>query len=83
MGFNDFLKKMFGNKSQRDLREIQPIVAKINEIYPTLEGLSNDDLRSKVAEIRNAIQSSVADKRQEIVDIKKSIEAIDYHKREP
>ena len=83
MGFNDFLKKMFGNKSQRDLREIQPIVAKINEIYPTLEGLSNDDLRSKVAEIRNAIQSSVADKRQEIVDIKKSIEAIDYDKREP
>ena len=42
MGFNDFLKKMFGNKSQRDLREIQPIVDKINAIYPTLANLSND-----------------------------------------
>ena len=32
MGINDFLKKLFGNKSQRDLREIQPIVDKINAI---------------------------------------------------
>ena len=62
MGFNDFLKKIFGNKSQRDLREIQPIVAEINKIYPTLENLSNDELRDRITKIRAALKDSVADK---------------------
>ena len=48
MGFNNFLKKIFGNKSDRDLREIQPIVDQINAIYPTLAKLSNDELRDRV-----------------------------------
>ena len=28
MGFNDLLKKLFGNKSQRDLKEIEPYIQK-------------------------------------------------------
>ena len=72
MGFNDFLKKIFGNKSQRDLREIQPIVAEINKIYPTLENLSNDELRDRITKIRAALKDSVADKRKEIADIMKT-----------
>ena len=56
MGFNDFLKSIFGNKSQRDLREIQPIVNQINKIYPTLEALSNDELRARITEIKKALK---------------------------
>lgn len=33
MEFTNFLKKLFGNKSDRDLREIRPIVDQINKIY--------------------------------------------------
>ena len=83
MGFNDFLKKMFGNKSQRDLREIQPIVDKINAIYPTLANLSNDELREKITNIRAALKQSTAEKRAEIDSLKKEIEALEYDKREP
>ena len=83
MGFNDFLKKIFGNKSQRDLREIQPIVAEINKIYPTLENLSNDELRDRITKIRAALKDSVADKRKEIADIKAEIENVEYENREP
>ena len=83
MGFNDFLKKIFGNKSQRDLREIQPIVAEINKIYPTLENLSNDELRDRITKIRAALKDSVADKRKEIADIKAKIENVEYENREP
>ena len=83
MGFNDFLKKMFGNKSQRDLREIQPIVDKINAIYPTLANLSNDELREKITNIRAALKQSTAEKRAEIASLKKEIEALEYDKREP
>ena len=32
MGFNDLLKKLFGNKSQRDLKEIEPYIQKIKAI---------------------------------------------------
>ncbi len=34
MGFNDLLKKLFGNKSQRDLKEIEPYIQKIKAISP-------------------------------------------------
>ena len=83
MGINDFLKKLFGNKSQRDLREIQPIVDKINAIYPTLAGLSNDELRERITNIKAALKESTAAKKQEIADIKAQIETLDYDKREP
>ena len=83
MGINDFLKKLFGNKSQRDLREIQPIVDKINTIYPTLAGLSNDELRERITNIKAALKESTAAKKQEIADIKAQIETLDYDKREP
>ena len=33
MGFNDFLTKLFGNKAQRDLKDISPIVDKIKALY--------------------------------------------------
>ena len=45
MGFNDILTKLFGNKSQRDLKEINPYVEKIKAAYPAIEALSNDELR--------------------------------------
>ena len=42
MSVLSFLGKIFGNKSQRDLKEIQPIIDKINAIGPTLKDLTND-----------------------------------------
>ena len=60
MGFNDFLKKLFGNKSQRDLREIQPYVDRILAEYAKIESLDNDELRRRVTDIREQIQESVA-----------------------
>ena len=83
MGFNDLLKSLFGNKSQRDLKEIQPIVDKINAIYPTLAELSNDELRGKINDVRAALKESTAGKRKEIDDLKAEIETLDYDKREP
>ena len=37
MGFNDLLKKLFGNKSQRDLKEIEPYIQKIKLFRPNLK----------------------------------------------
>ena len=45
MSVLSILNKLFGNKSQRDLREIQPIVDQINALGPDMKKLSNDELR--------------------------------------
>ncbi|MDE5970943.1 MAG: hypothetical protein K2G74_08980, partial [Muribaculaceae bacterium] len=52
MSLTGFLGKLFGNKSQRDLKEIQPIVDRINELGPEMQALSNDELRQKITDIR-------------------------------
>ena len=37
MGFNEFMTKLFGNKSQRDLKEITPYVDKVKAVYPSIK----------------------------------------------
>ena len=47
MGFNEFLSSIFGNKSTRDMKEIQPWVEKIKAAYPEVAKLDNDALRAQ------------------------------------
>lgn len=82
MGFNDLLKKLFGNKSQRDLKEIEPYIQKIKAISPELEKLSNDELRHRIDMVKQHIQDSVADDRKRIAELKEHVETLDYDKRE-
>ncbi len=83
MGFNDFLKKIFGNKSQRDIKEVEPYIKKIKAIYPTLENLSNDELRLRIDVVKQNLRNRVAPERARIATIKAEIETIDYDKRAP
>ena len=66
MGFLDVLSKLFGNKSQRDLKEITPWVERIKAIYPEIDALSNDELRERTAQLRQRIQDHVAKEREEV-----------------
>ena len=52
MGFNEFIGKLFGNKNQRDMREIQPWVEKVKAAYTSIEKLTNDELRAKTQELK-------------------------------
>src|ERR1700751_963098 len=69
-----FLSKLFGTKSQKDVELAQPIVEQIKKIYPTLEALSNEDLREKSFTLRKQIQDFVAKENAEIAEIRKNIE---------
>jgi len=82
MGFNDFLTKLFGNKSTRDLKETSPWVDKVKEAYPAIEALSNDELRQRTTDIRISIQNSVQPERDEIEKLKEGIEDLDMDERE-
>ena len=83
MGFTGILKSLFGNKSQRDLKAIMPIVDKIKAIYPEIEKLTNDELRGRITDIRARIKEHVAPQHEEIAKLKAEIETLEYEKREP
>ena len=83
MGLNDFLKSMFGSKSDRDLKKLRTILQKIKQVYPTVEALSNDELRARVTAIRQEIQDDVQPLRDEIAKIKVEVEELDFEKRQP
>ena len=82
MNFNDLLKKLFGNKSQRDLKEIQPWVDKVKAVYPAIEKLSNDELRARTQAIMQGLQDSVAADRKKIDELKAGVESLEVEKRE-
>ena len=83
MGFNDFLTKIFGNKSQKDMREIKPWIDKIKAASPEIEQLDNDALRAKTQEIRRYVQDASIEKRAKIDELKAKIEVTELEDREP
>ncbi|MES2274565.1 MAG: preprotein translocase subunit SecA [Bacteroidota bacterium] len=56
----NFISKLFGSKSDRDVKGIQPIVEKVKAAYDKLEMLSNDELRQQTVEFKEAISSGLA-----------------------
>nr|MDE7149029.1 hypothetical protein [Bacteroidales bacterium] len=66
-------KKIFGDKSQRDLKEIQPILSACLQAYETIKTLDNDGLRAKTAEFRQKIQDKVRTKKDEVASLKQRI----------
>jgi preprotein translocase subunit SecA len=74
MAISNILNKFFGNKSQRDIKEIMPLLRKIQEAYPLIEKMSHDQLRAKTIEIKDKIQSTVKEKDAIIADYKVQIE---------
>ncbi len=82
MGFNEFMTKLFGNKSQRDLKEITPYVEKIKAVYPSIKVLSHDELRAKTEEIKQRIQDYVAEERKQVETLREGIDNKELEERE-
>ena len=55
------ISKIFGgNKSEKDIKTIQPMVAEINRHFASYQSLSNDDLRAKTAEFKQRIREHLS-----------------------
>ena len=74
MGFNDVLKKLFGNKSDRDMKELLPIVGQVNAEWEKLKGLSHDELREVANGLKAKIKAHIREEEEEIVALKKRVE---------
>jgi preprotein translocase subunit SecA len=76
------MTKLFGNKSERDLKEITPYVKQITDVYPSIQALSNDDLRTRTQEIRQKVLSYVSEEKQHIEDLRSGIDDKELEERE-
>ena len=74
MNFNKILKVLFGDKSSRDMKLIQPFVEKVKAVYPQITKLSNDELRARSAAIRQQVQSAASAEKAEVEKLKATIE---------
>ena len=82
MNFLEIITKLFGNKAQKDMRAIQPIVDQIKEQYEKIDALSHDELRAHSHALMDKLQEAVADRKNRIAELKASIEGTPIEKRE-
>ena len=82
MGLNKIISKLFGNKAQRDLNEVNPTVKKIKEAYSEIEKLSNDELRNRTKELEKQISDFVSIEKEQINQLKADMENIELNERE-
>ena len=79
----DFLKNILPSKKDKDIKELQPLVAKINERFENLSSLSDDELRGKTQELKEQIQTHTQEISKEISDLKlEAIETKDIDQKE-
>ena len=82
MGIIKILQSMFGNKSTRDMKLIQPYVDKVKKAYEQIETLDNDQLRAKTKEIQAFVQKAAQQQKEEIAALKQTIEETPIEQRE-
>ena len=82
MSFTHFLKSLFGDKSSRDMKLIQPLVEKVKDVYEEVKALDNDALRARTNEIKKYVQDSANAEKQQIAELKAKIKETPIDKRE-
>jgi len=83
MSFNSFLSKIFGNKSQRDLKEIRPIINQIKALIPEMQALTLDELRARIQDVRTDIRNAVRADEEAAAKKRAEIESLPFDKRQP
>ena len=68
------IKLFFGTKSEKDRKLIQPYVDKIKAIYPSIEQLSNDELRARSLALKNSIAEYISGEEKQIEELKTQLE---------
>ena len=69
----DFFKKMLGNKSQRDIKGISPLVEKAIESWQEIKTLSNDELRARTDAFKSRIKERLSEKEKEIEALREQL----------
>ena len=71
---NKFLENLFGNKSEKDISNIMPLVRQIKDNYEKIKDISNDELRKRADDVKKQIHSSVQEEKDEVEQLKFKVE---------
>ena len=82
MNFTSILKSLFGDKSSRDMKLIQPLVEKAKSFTPQVQAMSNDELRARTKAIQQQVQSAAKEQKDKIAQLKSTIEDTPIDERE-
>ena len=82
MNINKILQSLFGNKSTRDMKLIQPLVEKVKATYEEIKPLSNDELRERTRQIQTQVQDAAKEQKEKIAELKAKIEETPIDERE-
>ena len=82
MNINKILQSLFGNKSTRDMKLIQPLVEKVKATYEEFKPLSNDELRERTRQIQAQVQDAAKEQKEKIAELKAKIEETPIDERE-
>lgn len=81
------IKMIFGSKADKDRKEIEPYLEKIKAVYPTIEALSNDELRARSQALKEAIADYIAQDEARIEELRARLEkaetTLDERRRSP
>jgi preprotein translocase subunit SecA len=81
---NTLFTKIFGNKSERDLKTITPYVGQINDAYAKLQNMSDDELRDQTTQLKQRISEYLSDIDTELASLKTQteVEGVDIHAKD-
>ena len=82
MNFTKILKSLFGDKSARDMKLIQPLVDKAKSFTPQVQAMSNDELRARTKAIQQQVQAAAHEQKEKIDQLKATIEDTPIDERE-
>ncbi len=74
---NKMLGKVMGNKSEKDIKSLEPKVEEINRIFGELSTISNDELRGKTQDFKQKIEDFISEPKSRIEELKKKTESAD------
>ena len=75
MALVDIIKKVFGSKSERDMKQVRPILEKVLSAYKDIDKLSNDELRARTEELKKKIREREEPFEKRIAEIKEHLES--------
>ena len=75
MALVDIIKKVFGSKSERDMKQVKPILEKVLAAYKEIDKLSNDELRARTEELKKKIREREEPFEKRIAEIKEHLES--------
>ncbi len=83
MSITSFLKKIFGDKSARDLKAIRPKLDAIHAVMPRIATLDADGLRHEIDLVREDLAAATADDRAAVEKLREEVETLPFDQRQP